>query len=85
MITDVVNIFVNEFDRCTFSVNFLDCLNDLRCSDTNFDIIVPNTLQPVKLIYCHNIATITVAVIFVHSNAKGLVYDGAEERAEMWL
>ena len=45
-------------------------------------MVSSNTLKPVRLFYNHNISTESIAVIFVHTNAIGLNYDGAEERGE---
>lgn len=46
-------------------------------------MVASNTLQPVRLFYNHNIASESIAVIFVHTESNGLNYDGAVERGEM--
>ena len=44
MVMDVVKILVEDFDRVTFTVQFIDCFDDLKGSDANFEMIQSNTL-----------------------------------------
>ena len=64
-------------------MTLVECFDDLKGSDANFEMVASNTIQPLRLMYKHNIATKTVAKIFVSTNAKGLEYDEAEKRGEM--
>ena len=77
MIMDVVGILISEYSRETFTVEFVKCFDDLKGSDANFEMIQSNTLQPVKLVYKDNIASKTIACIFVHTKSKDLKYGEA--------
>ena len=80
MVMDAVHILTTQFDRTTFTVTLVECFDDLKGSDANFEMVASNTLQQLKMVYCHNIATETVAVIFSNSEAKGFAYDEVKER-----
>ena len=44
MVMDVVKILVEDFDRVTFTVQFLSCFDDIKSSDANFEMVQSNTL-----------------------------------------
>ena len=44
MIMDVVKILLEDFSRETFTVQFIDCFDDLKSSDANFEMVSSNTL-----------------------------------------
>ena len=44
MVMDVVKILVEDFDRVTFTVQFINCFDDLKGADANFEMIQSNTL-----------------------------------------
>jgi hypothetical protein len=43
MIPDAIKVMM-DFDRETFSVQFIDCFDDLKGSDANFEMVASNTL-----------------------------------------
>jgi len=83
MVPDVCKILLEEYDRTTFCVQFTSCFDDLKGSDANFEMVASNTLQPVKMFWSHNIVASSAAVIFVHTKAINLPYEGAKERGEL--
>ena len=82
MVPDAIAVML-DFDKTTFSVQFIDCFDDLKGSDANFEMVASNTLQPVRLIYSHNIATSKIAVIFSSSKLFNSKEVYATERAEV--
>ena len=44
MIKDIVDVFLNRFDRSTFSVLVPDIFDDLKGKDANFEMVASNTL-----------------------------------------
>ena len=44
MINDVAEIFKEKYSRDTFSIEFPDCLNDLKGKDASFEMVTSNTL-----------------------------------------
>ena len=80
MVKDVLKILVEDFDRVTFTVQFVSCFDDLKGSDANFEMIQSNTIQPVRLEYKDNFATKTLAVLFAFNKCKDLTYAGAMDR-----
>ena len=55
MIKDVANILLKRYERTTFSVQIPECFEDLKGKDANFEVVTSGTLQPLRLIYSHNI------------------------------
>lgn len=51
--------------------------------DANFETIASNTLQPLNMIYNHNIVTRTIAYIFINDSCNGLPFKSADERGNM--
>ena len=80
MVSDVVKILMDDFDKATFAVTFTECFDDLKGSDANFEMVASQTLQPVKMFYCHKLITDTRAVVFVNTKCTTVAYRGAEER-----
>ena len=83
MIKDVVKIFTEDYSRESFTLTLPSCFDNLSSSDANFEMVASNELQPLRLVYKKNIASKTIACIFVHTKTKDLTYDGATERGEM--
>ena len=84
MVKDVVKILLEDYDRNTFSVRFMDCFDDLKGSDVNFEMVASNTLQPVRMFYQHRIVTEQAAIVFVHTESLALKYNEAETRGKLW-
>ena len=43
MIPDAIKVMM-DFDKVTFSTQFIDCFDDLKGSDANFEMVASNTL-----------------------------------------
>ena len=83
MIVDISEIFKRNYSRIDFTIMIPDAFEKIKASDANFESSVSNTLQPLKLVYCHNVSTRTLAVIFLHTHVKDQEYTGDEERAKL--
>ncbi len=44
MVKDAGKILTTEFDRETFSVTLVECFDNLKGSDVNFEMVTSNTL-----------------------------------------
>ena len=44
------------------------------------ELITKNNIQPLKLIYAHNVVQKSIAYIFVNSNCNGMVYKDAQKK-----
>ena len=84
MIQDLSNVLKSQYDRTTFSIEFPDCFNDLLGNDASFEMALSNTLQPLRLIYEHNVVTDSIGVIFIHTRLGNKAYEGAIEKGEKY-
>ena len=84
MVKDIVNMFEKHYDKELQFVELPTALDSIYSSDASFEMITSNTLQKARLIREHNVAAKTIAVIFVHTNAKGLPYTEATERSKLY-
>ena len=50
---------------------FPDCVEILKGSDVNFELVTSSTLRSLRLLYDYNFATKFKAVIFVHTELQG--------------
>ena len=50
---------------------FPDCMESLKGSDVNFELVTSSSLRSLRLLYDYNFATEFQAVIFVHTELKG--------------
>ena len=53
--------------------------------DANFEMVTSNAIQPILLSYEHNVATHTIAYIFINTKCKDLDYKDVEEKKECML
>ena len=51
MVKDFVKTLVNRFDKRTLAVQIPDALDQMKGKDTNFEMVVTSTIQPLKLHY----------------------------------
>ena len=68
-------IFLNKFDRNTFSIQLPHIFEELKVKNRNVEIVASNTLQPLKLSFSHNTVTESAAVIFVNTEVTARVDD----------
>ena len=50
--------------------------------DASIELVTSNTLQPLNMIFSHNIVTHSVAYIFINTEARGNTYYNAEEKGK---
>ena len=83
MIEDFENMLTNDFSKETLSIEIPKALNHLKAKDVKFETVKSKTLQPLSMIYSHNIVTRTIAYIFINTESRGLIYKNAKERGNM--
>ena len=74
MIPGIVDKFVEKYEKDSFSVLFPNVLAGMQGKD--FEVILSNSLQPVRLFYEHNVAKQTIGAIFVHKDQNDREYPG---------
>ena len=84
MIREIGALFESAYDQKEFFVELPDILDNLEASDTNIEIIQSEQPQRVRILREANLVTDSTGVIFVHTNAKGLEYQGWEEKVELY-
>ena len=53
-------------------------------NDANFEMVLSNTLQPLRLIYEHNVVTRSIGVVFVHTHLNGVLGDHTKLQGKPW-
>ena len=70
MMNEITAIFNVEYSRIDFCLMIPDCFDGLQSEDANFETSASNSLQPLRLIYEHNVVTDKTAVVFVNPAAS---------------
>ena len=84
MIKDLSDVLKKQYDRKSFSILFPNCFNDLLGNDASFEMALSNTLQPLRLVYEHNVATDSIGVVFVHTHLEGTIGDHTKLQSKRW-
>ena len=74
MVKNVVDTLMNKFDRINLSVKLPEVFEQLKGSDAMFEMVTSNTIQPLNLLYQHNIARTKYVAIVVNSNTRKLTW-----------
>ena len=67
MVKDVIETFEHRFDPQTLMLHIPGAFEHLKGSDSNFEMVTSNTIQPTRLEYSKNIITEKKAVIFINT------------------
>ena len=65
MVYDITHALTHKYDQETLICEFPTVFDDLKGSDTNFEMVASNTMQTLKLFYRYNIVASSTAVVFV--------------------
>ena len=57
---------LETYEKVYFTLTFPSVFDHMYGSDANFEMAASNTIQPLRLLYIHNIVTHTLAVIFIN-------------------
>ena len=82
MVKNVVDILNEHYDRDGQYVEFPSCFNQIKGEDANFELVASNNLQKLRLARRANVVIKSIAIIFVHTEARGLSYAESDKRAE---
>ena len=80
MVNEIVNMMENRYDRDSLTLQIPKAFEYLTCKDADFEMVTSNTLQPLNLIYSHNLVTRTIAYIFINTGCSDVKYKNADER-----
>ena len=80
MIKDITEMLTTDFDKEYLSIEIPKAFENLKGRDAKFEMVTSNSLQPLHMIYEHNIVTRTIAYIFINTECKGLQNKNAQER-----
>ena len=74
MVRDVIGTLEHRFDPQTLMLAIPGAFEHLKGSDTNFEMVTSNTIQPTMLEYTQNIITESKAVIFINTCCNKIKY-----------
>ena len=82
MVKDITDMMTSEYSNDTLSLKVPDCFDYLTAKDgdTKFETVTSNGLQPLNMIFSHNVVTKTVAYIFTFDECRGCKVKGVKER-----
>ena len=67
-------------------IDIPSCFEHLKGEDANFEMVTSNSIQPLNLVYHHNLVTWSIAYIFVNTDCNGFNYVLADtKRTQMEL
>ena len=72
--------FENNYQSETLTLEIPRQLKEIQLSATGSELITANSIQPLKLIYAHNVVQKSIANIFINSTCNGLVYKDAQKK-----
>ena len=64
MVRDFKKTLTNRFDKRTLLVEIPSALDNMRGRDANFEMVISNTIQPLKMLYQYKIVKYKIAYIF---------------------
>ena len=82
MVKDITDLLETDYDKDHLVIRIPDALDHLKGKDAKFEMVKSNSLQPLSLIYSHNIVTRTIGLIFINDTCKDATYKDAEKRGQ---
>ena len=67
--SEIAYTFLNRFDGSLFQLNIPSCFDYAQTQETVIEITTSRNLQPLKLLYRHNVVTGSEVLIFYNSQA----------------
>lgn len=65
MVSDIAVIFEHQYEKDFLTLLIPACFEDLTSKDANMEMMVSNTIQPMRLPYISNVVTHAIGIIFV--------------------
>ena len=66
MAKEISEIFSVRYEKKFFTLHVPSCFDDLFSKDANIEMVASNTIQPLRLTYCHNTVTFAIGIIFIN-------------------
>ena len=80
MVKNIFDTLMNKFEPRNLSVQFPYAFEQLKGTDAEFEMVTSNTIQPLRLLYQHDIAEKKIAAIFVNTHVKQLEWTQAGDK-----
>ena len=80
MVEEIVATMENRFNKDTLRLEIPRTFENIKLDHEKIEIASSSTLQPLNLVFGHNVITDTIGYIFVNTGSKGLRYKNAVER-----
>ena len=74
---EMTDLFENGYSKETLIFEIPKQLKEIQKKARGAEMITRNSIQPLKLIYAHNIVKKSVAYIFINTKLNGLTYKDA--------
>ena len=82
MAKNVVDTMLKRVNRIDLTVTIPLAFEQLKGDDASFEMVTSNTIQPMKLMYQHNIVVDKKAMVFVNTHSLGLEWDDAKQKGK---
>ena len=66
MAREISDIFLDRYEKRFFTLTIPACFDDLFSKDANIEMVASNTIQPLQLVFRHNVVTHSIGLIFVN-------------------
>ena len=76
----MIDLLENGYSKETLIFEIPKQLKEIQKKARGAEMITRNSIQPLKLIYAHNIVKKSVAYIFINTKLNGLAYKNAQEK-----
>ena len=73
----MINLFETSYNKETLVFEIPKQLKEIQKKAAGAEMITKNNIQPLKLIYAHNIVQKSIAYIFINTKLNGLTYKNA--------
>ena len=76
----MINLFETSYNKETLVFEIPKQLKEIQKKAAGAEMITKNNIQPLKLIYAHNIVQKSIAYIFINTKMNGLIYKDAQKK-----
>jgi hypothetical protein len=71
MVKDIFEAFIENADRINFMVLLPQAFSFMNANDVTFETATSSKIKTIKLYHKHNIATLSIGLVFAHRGKKG--------------
>ena len=80
MVAELAQMLGTKCNRDNMTIELPFAFQNMVGQDANFEMVTSNTIQPILLHYQHNVASHTIAYIFINTKCKDLDYKDIKEK-----